>query len=358
MVKVTNIFGDKYSGKVGTSGVFATWKGRQYRRSYVVPANPKTTKQQEVRDNLTNAIARWHSYCSTMRQAYAYMAAGLCMSGFNLFCKRWQLAMPTSDASMIVPSLGIKQCGHTLTAKVNANPVPTNHSFTLTFGPVVIGSAVFTKNTTDKIQDAYTEITQGYVRLPLTITKIDGANGTGADLAEGDKLVISYHSSGRIVTREVLYTIPGAGSTIPARATMALALRTAFAPIDYGSVVIETCDVSATPDTYTQLETSEIDPINHKVYYDKTDPAQAASQWDYYVYTTLEDVKLEATKSDTSFIAWRGYSDSDGFLPLSVTKEDETFDQVFSKTGHTSVIATAKTAALAALTEFINMGAP
>jgi hypothetical protein len=357
MVKVTNIFGDKYSGKVGEAGVFATWKGRQYRRSYVIPANPKTTKQTEVRDNLTNAVSRWHSYSSVMRQAYSYMCAGLCMSGFNLFCKRWQLAMPTSAASMIVPSLGIKQCGTDLTPRTNANPAPTNHSFDLTYGPVAIGSAEFTPSGDDKDMDAYVEITQGQVRIPTALANCAGAAGGGNATAAGDQLVISYTSSGRVVTREVLYTIPGGETEIPAAATMALALRTAFAPIDYGSVTLEICDVSETPDEYTEIECSEIDPINHKVYYDKTDPADASSEWGYDSYTAVEDVKLEAVKSDTSFIAWRGYSDDEGFLPMSLTKEDETYDLVFSKTGLTSVIKAAKTAALGALTEFIDMGA-
>jgi hypothetical protein len=358
MVKVRNILGDVLSGTVGKVGVYANWKGIQYRRAYVIPANPQTTKQTEVRDNLANAINRWHEYNTEQRRAYGYMAGGLAMSGFNLFCKRWQLAMPTSDADMIVPSLGIKQCGHTKQSKTNTSPLPTNHSFTLTFGPVVIGSAVFTKSDTDLIMDAYVEITQGFVRLPLDISDHGGANAAGNAIAEGDQLVISYQSSGRIVTREVLYTVGAGGDKIPAAATMALALRTKYAPIDYGTVVIETCDVSETPDEYTQMESAEIDPVNHKVYYDTTDPTVAASKWDYDVYTALEDTKLEMTKADTSFIAWRDYADADGFLPVSATKEDETFDCVFTLTGHTSVLKTAKPAAQAALTEFIDMGAP
>ena len=35
MVKVTNDFGDRYSGKVGDSGVFASIWGIQYRRRFV-----------------------------------------------------------------------------------------------------------------------------------------------------------------------------------------------------------------------------------------------------------------------------------------------------------------------------------
>jgi hypothetical protein len=358
MVKITNVFGDRYSGQAGKAGVFATWKGRQYRRAYVIPSNPNTSKQRDVRDNLANAVAVWHLFETLAKRAYSYMAAGLVMSGFNLFTKRWQLAMPTSAATMIAPSIGIKCVGHTLVSKEKTNPVPTNGSLTLGFQPVVIGSATFTLDGDDEAQDAYIEIQQGFVRIPTTLTKIDGAKGLLANLAEGDKLVISYTSSGRTVTREVLYTIPGAGSDIPAAATMALALRTQYAPIDYGSVVIETVDVSITPDTYTQLESMEIDAVLGKVFFDGVAPADAQSVVNYDIYTPIEDIKLEAVKSDTTFVAWRDYSDSNGQLPIAFTKEDETFDLVFSKTGHTNVVATAKPAALAALTEFINVGVP
>ena len=358
MVKITNIFGDSYSGQAGKAGVFAKWKGRQYRRAYVIPANPNTTKQQAVRSNLSNAIDRWHSYQTQQRRAYGYMSAGLVMSGFNLFVSRWQKEMPDSDENMIVPSLGIKQVGHTKTTRQDLNPAPTNHSFSLTYQPVVIGSLTGTESGTDPALDAYVSIHQGFIRIPTEITKADGAKGTGASLAEGDELVISYESSGRVVTREVIYTIPTGQSSIPAKATMALALRAAYAPIDYGTVVIETDDKDGGGNQWTQLESIEIDALIGKIYYDMTDWADASSAIDYDSYTGLEDTKLEATKSDTSFIAWRDYSDSDGLIPISLTKEDETFDLVFTKTGHTSVLATAKTALLGALTEYVDMGAP
>lgn len=358
MVKITNIFGDRYSGQAGKAGVFANWKGRQYRRAYVIPSNPKTTKQTEVRDSLSNSIARWHSYQTQQRQAYSYMAAGQVMSGFNLFCSRWQKLMPNSSTLMIIPTLGIKQCGHTPNAEEDSNPVPTAHVYTLSANPVEIGSAAFTKSSTDKIADVYVEKEQGFIRIPTAITHIDGNNGTGAAPAEGDKLLISYHAGGRIISREVLVTLGPGETEFGAKATMAVAYRTAFSPIDFGSVVIEIQDVSPTPDVFTALESMEIDNILGKVYYDKTDPAQAASKWNYYSYTGVSDVKLEMVKADTSFIAWRAYSDDNGLMPLASTKEDETFDNVFSKSGHTSVIATAQTAALAALTEFVDMGVP
>lgn len=358
MVKITNIFGDKYSGQAGHAGVFANWKGRQYRRSYVIPANPNTTKQQSVRTNLANGVVRWHLYCSTIRKAYAYMAAGLVMSGFNLLVRRWQKAMPASDTKMVVPTLGIKQIGHTETDKSETAPAPTAHEFALTNKPCTIGSGVFTKGTDGVAMDAYVEKDQGYVRIPIAITKADGAKAAGLALEAGDELLMSYEASGRIVTKEVLYTIPAEETEIPAKATMALALQTKYFPIDWGTAKLYTNDKDGGATQYTQLESLEIDSRNGKIYYDLTDSAQADDKYDYKYYTAYEDAKLEATKSDTSFISWRDYSDEDGFLPIAQTAEDETYDLVYTYTGLSPVLATGKTAALAALTEFVDMGVP
>lgn len=358
MVKITNIFGDRYSGQAGHAGVFATWKGRQYRRSYVIPSNPDTPKQGTVRDNLKAAVLRWHQYITVQRKAYSYMAAGLVMSGFNLFVSRWQKAMPTSAASMLAPPLGIKCIGHTETPRTLANPAPTNHAKALGHQPVTIGSLEYTKSGADEITDAYVEIQQGFVRIPLDIENCDGAKALGDAIDDGDKLVISYHSSGRVVTRETLAIAEVDANKIPAAATMQLALRTAYSPIDFGTVVIEIENVSESPHEFTALESIEVDPIAGEIYYDLTDSAVAESHVDWNSYTPIEDVKLEATKSDTSFIAAREYSDENGQIALAFTQEDETFDAVFTKSGHTSVQQTAKTALLAALSEFIDIGEP
>jgi hypothetical protein len=358
MVKVTNVFGDRYSGQAGHAGVFAFWKGIQYRRAYVIPSNPNTTKQQEVRDNLANAVSVWHLFGTLAKRAYAYMAANLAMSGFNLFVRRWQKAMPTSAETMIEPSIGIKCIGHTSTAKQKTNPAPTNHSITLGFQPVIIGSLTYTKANADPVMDAYIEIQQGFVRLPLAIDSADGAKGIGAALEEGDQLCISYNSSGREIEKEVIAELGEGETEFGAAATMALALRTNYAPIDYGSVKVYVHDIDGGANEWTQLESVEIDSVLGKCYYDLDDSADADSTMDYYIYTPIEDVKLEAVKTDTTFIAWRDYSDDNGQLPVGFTQEDEEYDLVFSKTGHTNVIASAKPATLAALTEFIDVGVP
>ncbi|GAI66443.1 unnamed protein product, partial [marine sediment metagenome] len=144
MVKIINIFGDVYSGQAGKAGVFAKWKGRQYRRKYVIPANPKTTMQIAVRNSFTNAVTAWHIYGSLMRLCYSYLATGLVMSGFNLLVSRWQKAATTGQDLPLAPLKGIKQVGKDPLDKNEANVVPTAHVFSLGFKPNTIGSLVYT----------------------------------------------------------------------------------------------------------------------------------------------------------------------------------------------------------------------
>ncbi len=357
MVKITNIFGDVYSGQAGKAGVFAKWKGRQYRRAYVIPANPKTTMQQAVRNSFTNAVDKWHEYCSLMRLCYSYLATGLVMSGFNLLVSRWQKAATTGQELPYDPASGIKQIGKDPLAKNETNVIPTAHIFSLGFKPNTIGSLVYTLGETDPAQDAYADIEFGDVRIPVELTKTDGAKAAGENLAEGDKLLISYTSGGRTITREVLYTIPATESTIPAKATISLALRTAYYPLDFGSVVIEIEDISPEPHTWTQLESLKIDNILGKIYYDMTDATSADSQVDYETYTAIENAKLEVTKVDTSFVTWRRYSDVNGFIPIAQTIEDETYDFVITAGGYVSVIRAAQSAILATKHELVELTA-
>jgi len=355
MVKIVNIFGDNYSGQAGKAGVFAKWKGRQYRRKYVIPANPKTTMQVTVRNFFTNAVAAWHTYHSIQRLAYSYLATGLVMSGFNLLVSRWQKKATQGLTLPYPPKEGIKQIASAKETRQDTNPAPTAHVYDLTYKPVSIGSLTATAGGTDPAQDAYVDIEMGDVRIPVAITNTAGAAGGGQAIAEGDKLLISYTSGGRTITREELYVVPGGATEIPAKAAIADALRTAYYPIDFGSVVIEIEDVSA--ETFTQLESMEIDNVNGKIYYDKTDWADATSTVDYTSYTAIENAKLEVTKVDTSFITWRAYSDANGHIPIAQTIEDETYDWTLTAAQKVSVIRAAQTAELATQHELIVMEA-
>lgn len=62
MAKVTGaLFSMDASGAYAGTIVFAKWKGRQYARQLVIPANPNSADQEEVRNRLrvTGALQKW-----------------------------------------------------------------------------------------------------------------------------------------------------------------------------------------------------------------------------------------------------------------------------------------------------------
>lgn len=355
MVKVNNIFGDVYSGQAGKAGVFARWKGRQYRRKYVIPANPKTTMQMSIRGYFTNAIAAWHTYHSIQRLVYSYLATGLVMSGMNLLVSRWQKAATKSMTLPLAPKEGIKQIASAKSTNTDETVPGTDNPTTLTNSPVSIGSLVCGTTWASAVQDALVDIEMGDVRIPLTLSNVDGAKGQEATIAEGDKLLISYTSGGRTITREELYVVPSTETEIPAVVSIADALRTAYYPIDFKSVVVEIYDASA--EAYFQLESEEIDNINGKAYLDLTTAFNATDTHTYDSYTAIENAKLEVTKVDTSFITWRKYSDANGHIAIAQTIEDETYDWALSAGGYVSVIRAAQSAVLATKHECVVMEA-
>lgn len=96
MAKVTGpLMSMDASGQLGKALVFAKWKGQNYVRQYVIPMNPNTTEQANVRGIVGDASVAWKNSAvvgaTTINPAYklAYntAAAGSGMSGFNLFIK-------------------------------------------------------------------------------------------------------------------------------------------------------------------------------------------------------------------------------------------------------------------------------
>ncbi|MBN2041638.1 MAG: hypothetical protein JW864_16500 [Spirochaetes bacterium] len=72
------------SGRFGNS-VFYVSRNRQCVRSYVVPRNPDTLLQKEVRKNFAEAVKSWQRISPEEKYAYARKARGLGMSGYNLY---------------------------------------------------------------------------------------------------------------------------------------------------------------------------------------------------------------------------------------------------------------------------------
>ncbi len=353
MVKIINIFGDVYSGQAGKAGVFAKWKGRQYRRKYVIPANPKTTMQRWIRDAFTAAVAMWHVYHSLQRLAYDYLATGLVLSGFNLLVSRWQKATTKTLPLPLAPKEGIKQIASAKADQTAEGITANDHEFVLNFGPISIGSLVFASGSTTPEQAAYVDLEMGDVRIPAAILQIEDGAATLQNVAPGDMLVISYLSGGRTITREVLYTVPAEGTEIPIKAAIADAIRTAYYPIDFKSVVVETFE--ATLEHYEQIESLEIDNVLKKIYFDMTAPTGTGDSITYVSFTAIKNAKLEVTKVDTSFITWRRYSDINGHTPIAQTIEDETYDWILSAGTYISVIRAAQSAVLATRHELIVM---
>ena len=62
MAKVTTPL-QSYSarGQIGKSMVHFVWKGIHCIRSYVIPTNPNTAKQQTIREYFRDSVAKWHT---------------------------------------------------------------------------------------------------------------------------------------------------------------------------------------------------------------------------------------------------------------------------------------------------------
>lgn len=368
MVKITNIFGDQYSGQAGKAGVFAKWKGRQYRRAYVIPANPKTTMQQIIRSYFTNAVDAWHGYGGLQRLVYSYLATGLVMSGFNLLVRRWMKAAIKKLTLPLDPLKGIKQIA-------SASETNTDETLTwdtgvaeLTNAPAQIGSLLYTPGTDDEPCPVLIDLDMGDIRVPVALTGTAGETNSPVEaLAAKDQLVISYTAQGRTVTREILYTVPTSESTIPITALIDQ-LRTEYSPVDFGSVVFEIFDESLGEANYAIIEGLEIvDNITTladttptyaaKIKATKTAPTAVDGTATYVSYTPLADAKLEITKQDTSFITWRRYSGLAGFVPTAQTYEDQSYDWILSAGLYVSIIRAAQSAKDASKHELVEMTA-
>lgn len=78
------------SGKLGGAIVFSKWKGRNYVRQLVVPANPKSAMQVSMRAMLKFLAQNWTNTTSGQKATWEDYAAQLIASEFNAFVSRNQ----------------------------------------------------------------------------------------------------------------------------------------------------------------------------------------------------------------------------------------------------------------------------
>lgn len=97
MAKVKGpLFSLSASGQLAKTLIYADWKGIDYAKQYVIPANPKTADQQEQRGFFTSAIEAWHVDGYTEDDVTAWnlyaLAQKMAASGFNMFVRLYVLA--------------------------------------------------------------------------------------------------------------------------------------------------------------------------------------------------------------------------------------------------------------------------
>jgi hypothetical protein len=86
------------SGSVKDS-TFSKWKGRDYLRARVIPANPNTLLQQAQRARMAAAVNYWQSIHADLAAWWNEYAATYQMSGFNACTARNIKLMAIADAN-------------------------------------------------------------------------------------------------------------------------------------------------------------------------------------------------------------------------------------------------------------------
>jgi hypothetical protein len=82
------------SGTIADSVTFSKWKGRNYARQHVVPANPNSVSQQSVRAMMRALSQIWNGLTAGNKASWQDRADQTIISTFNAFCaynlNRWR----------------------------------------------------------------------------------------------------------------------------------------------------------------------------------------------------------------------------------------------------------------------------
>jgi len=91
-MRIRNVLGTRFSGKMGKDVVAVSGKGRvsDYLREYVKPKDPKSELQDQQRGFLRQAVAAWRRLPAG--EQVWWDAARIGKSGYNLFVKEYILA--------------------------------------------------------------------------------------------------------------------------------------------------------------------------------------------------------------------------------------------------------------------------
>lgn len=122
------IFSD-IRNKLGDNVVFSMWKGRQYFRSYVVPANPNSLAQKANRAHMAALVAQYQTVIKvTPADVIAWNAAALSqlISGYNRFIKGMR--------GVVISALTLAHATFTMNIDSSALPVDDLRLYVLVTG--------------------------------------------------------------------------------------------------------------------------------------------------------------------------------------------------------------------------------
>lgn len=150
MAKVTGpLFSLGATQTIGKTLTYASWKGVDYVRTRVIPANPQTTRQTEVRNLFATLNAIWNRSPALFRAPFLAAALGIAKTDRNLFIGRNVAAMDGAATSVdFVHSLtsggAVPPAGATftpgagqITIAVTAPPLPSGWTIQAALGSAV-----------------------------------------------------------------------------------------------------------------------------------------------------------------------------------------------------------------------------
>lgn len=90
------------AGKIAGT-VFSRWKGRNYIRKLVTPANPQSAAQTAQRNAMARCVELWRSLNSRVKTQLDTFATGIRMSGYNWFVGQNRVDEVTYDSNALLP---------------------------------------------------------------------------------------------------------------------------------------------------------------------------------------------------------------------------------------------------------------
>jgi hypothetical protein len=143
MAKVTApLLGFGASGAIAKTAVYAAWRGIQYGRRYVIPANPRSTAQQLTRNTFATLREMYKRTGTIGRAPWEAFARGRPFTGMNSFVgenlrlMRGQadmddfLGSPGAGGGLAFPGMSLTAAGGSgaVTATLTAPTLPTGWS--------------------------------------------------------------------------------------------------------------------------------------------------------------------------------------------------------------------------------------